>query len=423
MEDPQLLFCLNMQNEASKTSVLSKWTDTDWKELIRQSERHSVSAYLNHRLKAFEPTLSIPTPVDQRLREMTLQNASRNIRLYHELGKTLKSLKDAGISVILLKGAYLAEAVYDNISLRTMCDVDILVKKDDLHKTITYLFQYGFSVTNEDRIGHLGQTTEIPYHILPEQKHFFGLTHPKWPVKLDVHISLDREYSPFTVETEGLWEKAMKIEVDGANVLALSPVDSILYQCMHASFQHHFLFGLRPLIDISETIRRYQNELNWKELQNRARAWNAQRCVWLTLRFARELLGAGVPRTLLSALKPENMDMPLLEWARNTIFSDKRDLQILSDDVVKLLKSRSLRNRVALLFKSVFLSRQMLATMYPASPNSKRIYLYYAVRVKDLFLRWGRVVWRHLVHDKKTMSMMESEKRRVDLEQWLTSVD
>ena len=238
-----------------------------------------------------------------------------------------------------------------------------------------------------------------------------------------MHISLARDVWPFRVDTDGLWERAVHVDVNGTQTLSLSPVDSLLYQCMHTSYHHHFYFGLRPLIDIAETIRHYQDRLSWKDLEIRAREWNADRCAWLTLRSARQLLGAAVPESVLTALKPELIDEELLAWAEETIFSNSRDPQTLPDDLVRLCKTRRLRSRAALMFKSVFLSRSMMATMYPVPPDSRRVFLYYPVRAKDLCLRWGRVIWRHLFRDKTMQSVMEIENRRVTLEQWLTSVD
>jgi hypothetical protein len=423
MEDQLLLFCLSMENEGSKASVIARWTDSEWNELIRQSARHGLSAYLHHRLKALNLTGSIPPPTERRLREITLQNASQNIRMYHELGKALKTLRDDGIPVILLKGAYMAEAVYGSIALRRMGDVDILVKKEDLHKTVKHLFQMGFRVMNEELTGYMERIKETRYHILPELKHFFDLVHPDWTVKLDVHVSLTLEDSSFAVDTDGLWERAVRSDAGGVEALVLSPVDSLLYQCIHASFHHHFMFGLRPLCDIAETIRRFQAELNWDNLRLRSRGWKADKCAWITLRFAREILGTAVPDDVLTALKPKEVDSNMVAWARAQIFKSQSEARSLPDDLIKLWKSSRLRDKAAAVRKAIFPSRQVMAVMYPASPASLRIYLYYPVRLKDLFVRWGRTGLRLLFRDKKALAVIEGENKEVALRQWLTETD
>jgi hypothetical protein len=62
----------------------------------------------------------------------TLYSALRNMRRCHELSKVLRILQNDGIPVIVLKGAALAEVVYGNIALRSMSDVDLLVKKGSI---------------------------------------------------------------------------------------------------------------------------------------------------------------------------------------------------------------------------------------------------------------------------------------------------
>jgi hypothetical protein len=419
--DRLLLFCLRAGPEGSKASALAMWTESEWHELIRQSARHGLSAYLYHRLQALGAERSIPPPIRERLREITLQNASQNIRLYHHLGKILKILGNDGIPVILLKGAHLAEAVYGSIALRRMGDVDILVRKEDLHRTVRHLVETGFHVTDEALAAYLERIEETRFHVLPERKHFFDLVHPDWKLKLDVHVSLAEEDSTFAVEPDGLWDRAVRPDKAGLQALALSPADSILYQCIHASFHHRFEHGLRPLCDIAETLRESGAGLDWEDLRLISRRWKADRCAWLTLGFARELLGAPVPESALKALKPQKVDPGMIAWARAQIFTPQTDDGLLTGNLIRLWKARRLRDKAAAIRKALFPSRQAMAVHYPAPPGSFRLYFYYFVRLKDLLLRWGRTGSKLLFRDPEMRTVLEGENRKVALKQWLIS--
>jgi hypothetical protein len=423
MKDELLFFCLRMNNEGLKAATIGKWQAAEWDELIRQSERHGVSAYLYRRLKELVLNGSIPTHVERRFREITLQNASRNIRLYHELGKTLKILADNGIPVILLKGAHLAEGVYGNIALRPMGDVDILLKKKDLHKTVTLLLQTGFHAGDERQASYIEWSAGNQYHILPNAKHFFDLVHPAWRVKLDVHCSLVEDEKPFNIDTEGLWDRAQRICTEGVEALTLSPVDLLLYQCLHASIHHLFEFGLRPFCDIFETIRCYKDEINWEQAQSRAVRWGVDRCTFLTLYLSRELLGAMVPDEVLKALQPRDFNPEVMNWARERIMSEHGRTQPLPSSLILFWKTRRFRNLVSAFLNTVFLSRRKLAIRYNTSPDSKWIFLYYPVRLKDLVLRWGRMTWDIMVRNKKIESDARHENASFMLEQWLISKD
>jgi len=61
--------------------------------------------------------------------EQEYHRVDSDARNYAELGQLLRSLKDRGVEVIVLKGAALAETVWKNIALRPMADMDLLVDR------------------------------------------------------------------------------------------------------------------------------------------------------------------------------------------------------------------------------------------------------------------------------------------------------
>ncbi len=71
------------------------------------------------------------------------------MRLYRELAQVVRACNDAGVPVILLKGAHLAEAVYGNIALRPMVDVDLLVKQADLMRVHDILIGQGYALAEK----------------------------------------------------------------------------------------------------------------------------------------------------------------------------------------------------------------------------------------------------------------------------------
>jgi hypothetical protein len=416
-----LLDCLHAGNGAGAAAAMTRRPVSEWDELLRQSIRHGVALNLYRRLKTMDPALPVPGSVEQRLRGIYLHNASRNIRFYHESGKTLELLRNAGISVILLKGAHLAEAVYGNIALRAMADVDIMVKKDDLHQTVTLLFQNGFRVIDEKQKGCLGWRTGTHYGIPPNAKHFLDLAHPAWPGSLDVHCSITAESHRFNIDVKGIWARAISFKFGAVEALALSPEDLLLYQCLHASLHHMSESDLLPLCDIAEIIMHYKVEMGWERVQSRAREWGAGRCVYLPLQLAREMLGAEVPECVLMALQPGDPNRELTAWARERILSDPGIPRSHHPNQFRFLKTRRFRILIAAFLMSIFPSPRAMAVLYNISPGSIRIFLYYPVRLKDMFLRYGRTFWLFLLHNKQMISIVESESEDIALAEWLTS--
>ena len=63
-----------------------------------------------------------------------------------------------------------------------------------------------------------------------------------------------------------------------------------------------------------------------------------------------------------------------------------------------------------------------MAEMYRASPDSKRIYLYYPLRWRDLLRHHGRSAWRLLWRDDVMMDLAERKNHKTALREWLASV-
>jgi len=410
IEDTLLLFCLNIENEASKYSILAKYTDFEWNALVQQSIKHGVTPYLYHRLKSLQPAVAIPTDVEQRLKKIYFYYASRNIRLYHELGKVLTLLKIEGIPVVVLKGAHLAEAVYGNIALRQMCDVDLMVRKADLERTAEKLEKFGYRPSKPFWVE---SHCEMIQHLPPFLK--AGAT------SIEIHHSLTNPNGPFNINADELWQRVGTAKIANLKVLVLSPEDLLLHLCLHTSYQHRFSFRLLAICDIFETLRSMKNEINPEQIAQRARLWKMERCALFTLFLMSELLKTTLADEILKALEPCLPDPGSVAWAREQIFSNRDSDNPISPSLARVWKARRFDYKIAAFLKYVFIPRRTMAALYPTSPDSLKIYFYYLVRVHDVFRRYRRTAWRLLLHDKKVESVVKSEDQGNSLEQWMTS--
>lgn len=165
-----MLHCARTRmNEATQHEVIRLLNDgIDWDYIVRSSTRHGISPLLY-----------------------------RNLRIYNELSKVLKAFTDAGIDVIVLKGAVLAETVYKNVGLRVIGDVDMLVKKDDLSIAKKELALLGYNPMQCDLTQwHADQGRLLtPMHLPPYCKQ--GL----W---IEVHWHLQTLASPFRTDIKEL---------------------------------------------------------------------------------------------------------------------------------------------------------------------------------------------------------------------------
>ena len=408
--DEWLLYCLRVVPDEAGDGRLETLSSSDWDVLIEESGRYGAAPLLHHRLRTFHSNIPIPANVMARLRHIYLQSAGRGMHLYHELGKVLGLLRHENIPVIVLKGVHLAELVYGNIALRPMGDVDVLVHKDDLMRVEAALLGMGYA------------PAECHRQIAKDNCHFvYGL--PNRELFVEVHWNFLPSMYRFKIDMDGQWERSRQAIIAGVEVSVLCPEDLLLYLCLHTS-KHLFEMGLKPLYDIFETIRYYGKEIDWKQVQLRSEQWGEAKCVYLTFRLARELLGASVPDDLMKAIKPSDFDERFMVLAKERIFAYghwNSDGLSLSSNIAQLWGSKRLLNKGTLFLRRVFPSPEEVTRKYPAPSDSIRIYFYYPVRIKDLLLRHGRQVWRLLRWNEGMRGLAKKENDMTPLKDWLMS--
>jgi hypothetical protein len=409
--DELLLYCLRSSPDKTGHGRVEPLSETDWEDLLQQSARHRITPMFYHRLRTVHPDIPIPPDVMGRLRQAYLENAARNLGLYHNLCKVLKILGRNSIPVIVLKGAHLAELVYGNRALRFMSDLDLLVQKDDLMRIDALLLE-------------MGCTTTIHNRIAGKDNNQFDYLMPKRDIILEIHWSILSSPFPFSIDTDGQWARSRPVLIAGVDAAVLCPEDLLLHLCLHAGCGHGYEPGLRLFCDISEVLQHDEGGMDWGLVQRRTREWGIGKCVYLTLKLTRELLGVALPEGLMEALKPSDFDEHIVALARDQIFSRRLRTGLplsLWPAVARFWGSARLRDKVLLFLKGFFLPREAMARLYPPPADSIRIYFYYVVRLRDLLRLFGCDVWRLLRRDKEMQVLAKEGKDLTTLKDWLMS--
>lgn len=402
-----LLYCLGIRHNGPESSPPSELTLVDWVEVLRQASENGLTPLLYHRLKTAVTPLPLPTLVLEHLRVASVQSAAQSLQIGHELVQILEAFRRHGIGVIVLKGGYLGQVVYESFALRTMCDLDVMVKRDDLTRAAGMLGELGY-------VPQFYGVEEVDY---AKHHHLRPMARPGG-IRVEIHWSIARPTVRFDVDIDGLWERARPIEIAGVEALVLSPEDLILHLCLHASFSHKFRLGMRACWDILEVVRHYQDVMDWDEVVRRAQQWRIGRYVYLTLRLVRELLAVDIPATTIAALEPPDFPPEVVAWARTCIFSPENDDSV-SPSMAQLWTPGKLNSKLSVLRRSLYPSRAAMARIYPTAPDSPRIYLYYPVRWADLLVRYWRYAWGLWRGDRRAREELRAVSERVALSDWL----
>ena len=243
------------QNSDESAKSLS---DEEWQELLDLARIQAISPLLYQKLKIIEE-VEVPAKIMQELQNDYLLNLARNMILFHKLVDILKRCNEEKIPVIPLKGAYLAEHIYNSIGVRTMSDIDILVKQEDLQRVEQILLSNGF------------QPEQGVREIFDNTPHFgYTLVENNQPMMIEVHWDLIPARDDLPVDIKSIWKNSRPSEINTVPAYEMAPEDLLLHLSVHAS-KHVFQNGLRMVYDIAETLRHFEKEIDWPKLQQAAR--------------------------------------------------------------------------------------------------------------------------------------------------------
>ena len=378
-----------------------------WNDVIELAQRHSLMPILHRNLMARYADLQVPQPIQSLLRETYLSTGIRNTRLVAQLTGVLRRLREAGIDVVVLKGAHLAELVYQEVALRPMADVDLLFRSRDLGAATRLLRTLGY-------VG-VGGTGELKH-----QEPIDGSLHLE-PMRKPGGLIIEPHYAIARmkdVDIEGLWSRAQKAAIGGAQAMVLAPEDLLLHLCIHVSLQHGFEINLLHVCDIPAVVDHYRDRIDWSMLWARARAWGVERSVLVMLALSERLLGwrRPVEATRDVALPPASFDV--LALAQRLLFEEGPSFGGRSQ-LHKLWGDGNVTAKMRLVVSRAFPSRAEMAFMHGVPAKSWKVPMLYPLRVGQLLVRYAGPVLRAVRAKGDSRAALEVAKERGRIIEWL----
>jgi hypothetical protein len=184
-----------------------------------------------------------------RLKGIYRKSWSKNQQLLYEASSHIKDFKEAGIDVIVVKGIPLSLDIYDNLALRPMYDVDILVPLSKKMEAVALLRDKGF-LPDDERILE------------------FSLTYGKgMGFKNESGVELDLHWRPLpdsilNSDPNDFWDKTRPVSIMNTQALAMCPEDELLCTIVHG-LRRNPLPPVRWVADAVSIIRKCKDEIDW----------------------------------------------------------------------------------------------------------------------------------------------------------------
>ena len=406
-----LIELLNPLSSADDCAEILKGMNSEnWEGLTALCAQHDLLSALEFRFSQLGLAQQIPEPHRQSFRSAYMLTAARNILLLNHACQILLRLRAENIPVIALKGLFLLENIYKDVGARSMSDLDILVHREDLNRTIEILQGLGYQLSRyfDIRDSNL-DIKHVPPMTLSDGTH------------VEIHWTLLEEDEPFTIAMDGVWQRSFPAQINGIDVLAEGIEDLLLHLCIHLTYQHYLSLGLKGMFDIALVLQRYQDQLDWPCFVALCQQWRAEKTAALTLELLRALQWAIIPEQVLAQLSPTPIDERVLTEAYQILLQDEHAIHSLTPDLVHLASESNHFKRLSLMFQRIFLPRIIIARLYQIPPSSPRILWGYFLRLKDLIKAYGGTVQKITKKDPSLLADVSQKKSVYELHEWLIS--
>ena len=212
-----------------------------------------------------------------------------NILKQREFSIVNNAFKSVNIPMAPIKGMALLYELPEYAQTRPMCDIDILVKKEDIDKSKNILLRLGYKI----QCGRFSENYYLnDYHHLP----FYG----KYIVELHWYLSPPR---PNNIALPELWKKIRLIKYREDEITLLSPEDTLLSLALHLR-RFNDPFSLKYIKDICEIIKKHYKVLDWGYISKYSSLNRLNSLLYYALISVKINIGYPVPNYILDMFYP-----------------------------------------------------------------------------------------------------------------------
>ncbi|PHA03108.1 Renal dipeptidase [Bacillus pseudomycoides] len=372
-----LLEVLKLKDDDVMPVNSNKWfIDIDWNKFLELVMHHRIYSLIYSKVKKIDEKL-IPSHVVQTLYRLFKENTFQMLHLSAEMEQVSKLFTENEIRTLFLKGPVLAYDLYGDISLRTSCDLDILIPIHKLEEAESLLLEQGY--VKDEYIQTILNDWKWRHHHIT----FF---HPQKQIKLEIHWRLNpgpgKEPS-----FEKLWEQRRKSTLTSYPVYLLGSEDLFLFLVSHGA--RHGWSRLRWLVDINQMVKQ---EINWRKINGLFKNYQCGHVGGQALILVAELLNATIPEEM-KVLTEQRRSRKL---AQDALFYIRQMINLHTDpvpDEVAAYHSRHLFSLMSNRQKFLFI----MSYLYPYPIDAKTLplpkplhFLYFPLRPFLCFWRKTR---------------------------------
>ena len=239
-----------------------------------------------------------PREVGRDLERAYYGQALFNTVALQELSRLVRSLNGAGIVPVILKGGALAGRLYRNVALRTLSDLDLLVRPEEAPAAERALRGAGYGYADPDAIGDYDDHHHLPPYAPPRG-------HPR----IEIHTALLHRRQRAEPDVAAMRERSREVAVGDGTARVFCPEDQLLHAALHLALSDRFVRGVKDVVDIDRLVRQTDG-FDWERVVATAGDPALGRPLHYALHLSRTLLGTPVEAAAWARLRAHRLPLP-----------------------------------------------------------------------------------------------------------------
>lgn len=224
---PEQRYLLDLLSFDSSSEIRKPDEPFSWDVYLSLSHISGLHGLFFSLWNEINPLISVPIEILQNQKAFHQGNILKAMKMSYELLRIMDFLTSSSIEALTFKGPTLAKQFYGDISARSYCDLDILVKPIDVKKSIEKLQKLGYEYQASDF-----SASDMDKHIKMRQE--CTLIHPEKGIPIDLHWGFHKTTVKYIKDVNTLFERSVNVElVPEKQVRTLSPVDLLFIESVH----------------------------------------------------------------------------------------------------------------------------------------------------------------------------------------------
>ena len=279
--DSEVRFLLNLIYNRKPDNQFS---NLDISKLVRLIELHKILPFIFLKFKKYG--VVVPPETASYLKNQYLFSLKRNLCFWREFLNIVDIFYQRKIAMVPIKGIDILVRFYPSFDIRDMCDIDILVKEEELTLVEGALKELGY------------------------QKKLYGLKEEYWrkkqchiafwkeSISVEVHWGLD--FKRKVTILPNLWERTKEILIQNYKIRVLSEEDALFSLALHL---RHFgnILALKRVLDAANIINQAPN-FNWNYVLEESKKGRMQAAIYFILMQVKLFTKTDIPEYILNSL-------------------------------------------------------------------------------------------------------------------------